>query len=110
MDNRLVEDFSGVITDLISDNPDIVAVPNQFRNSVGVYFNPKAKDGFRYVAAFKTTDSYGCTWIETFGIVKDDTKMTVEGRWGSIHMGTNPNKDDLIIQASEMVDQHLTTI
>lgn len=103
MRKRSDDDFSDVITDLIFDNPDIVAVPRKFTHSTGVYHNPKARDGFQFAVAFETTDKVNGTWVETFGVKKDGTKMQLQGRWG-LH------NDDIIIQASEMVNHHLRSV
>jgi len=107
MKERNSEDFSGVISDLIFNDENIVAVPVKFTNSDGVYHNPNAKEGFQYAVAFATVDDRGCTWVETFGVEKDGTKFTVRGRWGSKYMDKRPPVDEVMLQASEMVDQHL---
>lgn len=103
MKERSSEDFSGVITDLIFNNPKIVPVPK----TTGVYHNPSAKEGFQYAVAFATVDDEGCTWVETFGVETDGIKFEVCGRWGSAHMGERPSADEVTLKASEMVDQHL---
>lgn len=108
MKERSEDDFSGIITDLIFNNSDIVTVGNRFEKKPGVYYNPKAQAGFQYAAAFATVDEDGCTWVETFSLEKIGPEFKVRGRWGSKHMGVVLNGEEIILCASEMVDLHLT--
>lgn len=107
MKNRSGEEFEDVITDLKLSDPNIVSVFNRFTNSSGVYYSPKAKEGFRYIAAFLTIDENESVWIETFAIERNGTKLTICGRAGSLHIGKEPD-DELINQtAVDMVEQWL---
>ena len=110
MNIRARNDFSGVITDLNLRNQDIVKVPAKFSNAKGVYFNPKAKDGFQYVVAFGTDmPDIGGIWVEIYGVEKDGASMMVRGRAGSTCVKYD-QKDKVHEVASGMIEDWLQSI
>ena len=103
MKPRTEEDFSDVITGLVFDTDDIVAVPN----NEGIYCNANVNNDLQYAASFKTIDKYDCTWVEIFRIKRNGEVFTIYGIWSAINMGEGPTNDVIMLKASEMVSAHL---